>query len=44
MQWKGENGMMITVGASEYNEREYAIYDHRNFEKPLRKAQIDNNT
>lgn len=44
MQWKGDSGTMITVGASEYNEREYAIYDHRNFEKPLRKAQIDNNT
>lgn len=36
--------MMITVGASEYNEREYAIYDHRNFGKALRRAQIDNNT
>jgi len=36
--------MMITVGASEYNEREYSIFDPRNMEKPLRRAQIDNNT
>lgn len=35
--------MIISIGTSDYNEREYMIRDFRDITKPLRTAQLDNN-
>jgi WD40 repeat protein len=43
MQWVGDSGKIITVGASEYNERQYAIWDIRgDINTPLAMKKLDN--
>lgn len=44
MQWKKPNGWIITTGSSEYNDREYAVFDPRNLQKPLTKKILDTNS
>jgi hypothetical protein len=43
LQWIGDGSKILTVGFSEYNERQYAIYDIRgNFNTPLAMKKLDN--
>lgn len=36
MAWIGDSGKILTVGASEFNEREWAVYDTKgDISKPL---------
>lgn len=44
IQWNGKSGKIITLGASEYNEREFAVFDPRNISKPLVMKKLDQNT
>lgn len=44
VQWKGAHNLQISVGTSEFNDREYMVYDPRDWSKPLQQAQLDTNT
>ena len=44
LQWKGKHNMLISVGASDFNDREYMVYDPRDWTKPLQHQQLDSNT
>lgn len=33
--WNGKHGLMITTGFSEYNEREYKVWDPRDWSKAV---------
>lgn len=35
LQWKGSHGLMISVGTSDFNDREYMVYDPRDWSKPV---------
>jgi hypothetical protein len=39
-----KSGKIITIGASEYNEREFAVFDPRDISKPLVIKKLDQNT
>jgi hypothetical protein len=44
LQWIGDSGKIITVGTSEYNERQYAIFDTRgDISTPVTMKKLDNN-
>lgn len=43
MQWKSASGLMITTGTSDFNDREYQVFDPRDFTKPLAKSILDQN-
>jgi hypothetical protein len=40
----GDTNNLITHGWSAYNERQWAIYDTRNFDSPVVVRKLDNNT
>lgn len=44
VQWKGSHGLQISVGTNDFNDREYMVYDPRDWSKPLQQAQLDTNT
>ena len=45
MAWIGDSGKILTVGTSEFNEREWAVFDTKgDMSKPLVKAKLDNET
>lgn len=44
VQWQGKHQKMISVGASDSNDREYMVHDPRDWTKPLQQMQLDSNT
>jgi WD40 repeat protein len=43
MSWIRDSGKILTVGSSEFNEREWAVYDTRgDMSKPLVQQKLDN--
>lgn len=44
MAWIGSTNQIITHGWSSYNERQYAVYDTRNFDTPITVKKLDTNT
>jgi len=40
-KWLGNTGNILTSGFSEYNERQYAVFDTRAIEKPLTMRKLD---
>ena len=42
---RGDSGKILTVGTSEFNEREWAVYDTRgDMSKPIVQQKLDKNT
>ena len=43
MAWIGDSGKILTVGTSEFNEREWAVFDTKgDISKPIATAKLDN--
>ena len=42
--WKGTHGLQISVGTSDSNDREYMVFDPRDWSKPLTHTQLDTNS
>lgn len=42
LQWLGKSGNIISQGFSEFAERQYAVWDPRQFDKPLTMKKLDN--
>lgn len=44
VQWKGAHNLLISVGTNDFNDREYMVWDPRDWSKPLVQTQLDTNT
>ena len=44
VQWKGLHNLMVSVGFSDKNVREFMVHDPRNWAKPLVQENLDKNT
>lgn len=44
VMWNGSHGKMITVGYNDSNERQYMVWDPRDWSKPLCAPQLDANS
>lgn len=44
VQWNGAHGLHISVGTSDFGDREYMVFDPRDWSQPVQKQQLDSNT